>query len=134
MARPWPDDLEAFVAAYLAAWNAADIDRICDAYADPAPIYQDGAVVATGDPAARRAYLAGYVDAIRAALAAGARWESPEVGLTRLGPDSALATVRWVFRRPDGTVLEDYPDTYLLVRIDGRWAYLADVIHPAGWA
>ena len=26
-------------------------------------------------------------------------------------------------------VLEDYPDSYLLVRIGGRWAFLADVIH-----
>jgi hypothetical protein len=133
MTEPWPDDLETFLAAYLEAWNAADIDRICDAYADAAPIYQDGALAAVGAPAARRAFLAAYVDAIRPSLADGARWESPEVELTRLGRDSALATVRWVFRRADGTVLEDYPDTYLLVRLDGRWAYLADVIHPAGW-
>jgi hypothetical protein len=28
-------------------------------------------------------------------------------------------------------VLEDYPDSYLLVRIGGRWAFLADVIHTS---
>ena len=32
MDAPWPDDVEAFLASYMEAWNAADVDRICDAY------------------------------------------------------------------------------------------------------
>lgn len=131
MGSPWPDDVEAFLAAYMEAWNTADVDRICDAYAEPTPIYQDGSIVVSGDPTARATFLGSYVDSIRPALAMGARWQSPEVDVTRLGPDSAIATVRWVFSGPDGSIIEDYPDTYLLVRLGQRWAFLADVIHPS---
>jgi hypothetical protein len=47
----------------------------------------------------------------------------------RIGTDAALVTVRWVFRATDGTALQDYDDSYVIGRISGRWAFVADVIH-----
>lgn len=128
MSRPWPDELEAYMAAYLDAWNEGDTERICDAFHDQAPIFQAGAVQAS-DAASRLAYLGGWVDMTRAELARGTRWECPSLSVEPLGTDAALVTARWVFRRSDGTSLEDYPDSYLLVRIGGRWGFVADVIH-----
>lgn len=135
MSPPWPDDPEAYLYEYLEAWNDGDVERVCDAYLVPALIYHDGdgagAVEANLDDAARRAYLGGYVESTRPELDAGTRWECPSLRIERLGRNAALATARWVFRRPDGTVLEDYPDTYVMVRLGGRWAFLADVIYAA---
>jgi hypothetical protein len=129
MSQPWPDEPEAYMAAYLDAWNAGDIDGVCDAYHVPALIYKDGAVQVNLDAESRLAYLGAYLDSTRAELARGTRWECPSLEIQPLGRDAFLATARWTFRRTDGTVLEDYPDSYLLVRIEGRWAFLADVIH-----
>jgi len=128
MSEPWPDDPAAFMTTYMAAWNAADLDRICDAYNVPALVYQQGTVYANDDEKARRTYLGAFLEGTRAELAAGARWESPGHQVTLAGDGGAVVTTRWVFRRPDGTVAEDYPDTYVLVRVDGRWAIMADVL------
>ena len=118
MSSSWPDDPKSYMAAYLEAWNEGDADRVYDAYHVTAPIFTDG-VVQGRDAESRLAYLGAYLDLTRGELAEGTRWECP----------SSQVTAQWVFRRMDGTVLEDYPDSYLLVRIGGRWAFLADVIH-----
>jgi hypothetical protein len=130
MSSAWPADPRAYLQAYLDAWNEPDVERVCDAFHQPAPIYAGSRVVAT-DPSSRRSFLTGYVDSTRAELDRGTRWEAPSMDITELGRNGALATVRWVFRRSDGSVIEDYLDSYLLARIDGRWGILADLIHDA---
>ena len=125
----WPDDPDAFLEAYMDAWNRADLDRICDAYHTPSLIYKHGEVQANLDETAKRAYFGALLDGTRSALVAGARWERPEFALTPLGRDSTIATVRWVFRAADGTILEDYLDSYYLVRLGGRWQFLGDTVH-----
>ena len=131
MPTPWPDDPREYVLAYLDAWNAGDADRVCDAYHIPSVIYADGAVHANLDTDARRAWLGGYVASTRPELAAGTRWECPTLEVVSLGPDAAFITARWIFRRRDGSVVEDYPDSYVLVRLGDRWAFLGDVVHAA---
>jgi uncharacterized protein DUF4440 len=130
MSRPWPDDPQAYMAAYLDAWNEGDLERVLDAYHAPAPIFSGGLVEAS-DTDSRRVYLGAYLDSTRGELAQGTRWECPSLEVKVLGSDAALLTARWVFRRTDGTALEDYPDSYLLVRAGGRWGFIADVIHTA---
>jgi Domain of unknown function (DUF4440) len=131
MSRPWPSDPEEYMAAYLDAWNEGDTDRVCDAYHVPALIHKNVSVQANLDPAARFTYLGTYLDSTRDELSKGSRWECRSLEIRDLGPDAVLATARWTFRRTDGTVLEDYPDSYLLVRVGGRWAFMADVVHTA---
>ena len=130
MSRPWPNEPEAYMAAYLDAWNEGELERVLDAYHGPAPIFVGGSVEAS-DAESRLAYLGAYLDSTRAELAQGTRWECPSLEVMPLGVDAALLTARWTFRRTDGTALEDYPDSYVLVRIAGRWGFLADVIHAA---
>ena len=74
-------------------------------------------------------FLGTYVDSTRDALAAGARWTCPSLEVKELGAEASLVTARWVFTLGDGTVTEDYFDSYLLARVDGRWYVLADAIH-----
>jgi hypothetical protein len=124
----WPDDPRDYMTAYVAAWNENDLERVVDAYHDAAPVYQGGQVLAH-DAASRRTFLTDYLESTKDELAAGTRWELPSLDVQQLGVNGVLATARWVFRRSDGTALEDYLDSYVLVRIDGRWAIFADVIH-----
>lgn len=128
MSQPWPDEPDAYMAAYTEAWNEGDTARVLDAYHPDAPIVQAGAVQAS-DPGSRSAYLGGWIDMTRDELARGTRWSCPSLEVTPLGADAALLTARWVFTRADGSILEDYPDSYLLARIGGRWGFIADVIH-----
>jgi hypothetical protein len=125
----WPDDPDAFLIAYMDAWNRSDLDRICDAYHTPSLIYKRGEVQANLGEIAKRAYFGALLDGTRSALAAGACWERPEFALTPLGRDSNIATVRWVFRAADGTILQDYLDSYHLVRLGGHWQFLGDTVH-----
>jgi len=129
MTSPWPDDPRDYVLAYLDAWNAGDADRVCDAYHVPSLIYADRALHANMDTDTRRAWLGAYVESTRPELATGTRWECPTLSAMPLGSDAALVTARWIFRRTDGTVVEDYFDSYVLVRLDGRWTFMADMIH-----
>lgn len=128
MNQPWPDEPEAFMAAYLDAWNQGDTERVLDAYHPEAPILQAGAIQAS-DAESRSAYLGGWIDMTRDELARGTRWSCPSLDVVALGRDAALLTARWVFTRADGSIAEDYPDSYVLAHIGGRWGFLADVIH-----
>ena len=128
----WPTEPEAFVRAYLDAWNAADVDRVIDAWHVPSVIHTAGEVIAQPTGESRLGFLGSYVDSTRPALAAGATWTCPTLDVRSLGAGAAVATANWVFTLADGTVTEDYLDTYLLVRVGDRWFILADAIHAAG--
>jgi hypothetical protein len=51
-----------------------------------------------------------------------------------LGADAALATVGWIARRSDQSLLWDFLDSYLVALEDGRWRILGDVVHREGSA
>jgi len=125
----WPDEPEAFMRAYLDAWNAADVERVIDAYHVPSLVHHDGIVREQLTGPSRLEFLGTYVDSTREALASGARWTCPSLEVQPLGADAALATARWVFTAGDGAIVEDYLDSYLLTRVGHRWFILADAIH-----
>ena len=121
-----------FILAYLEAWNEADVDRVIDAFHVPSLIHAEGVVHQQLTGPSRLDFLGTYVDSTRDALAAGGRWSCPELAIMELGADAALATAEWVFTTGHGEVTEDYYDSYLMTRVDGRWYILADAIHRAG--
>jgi hypothetical protein len=127
--RPWPTEPREFILAYLDAWNEADVERVCDAYHVPSLVHTEGRIREQLTGPSRLDFLGTYVDSTRDALAAGARWTCPSLTTVELGADDALVTARWVFTAGDGKVVEDYLDSYLLSRVDGRWFVLADAIH-----
>ena len=55
--------------------------------------------------------------------------ELDEVDLRRLGRDGALVTVGWTCRRHDGSVIWEFPDSYLLAAEGGHWWIVGDVVH-----
>jgi ketosteroid isomerase-like protein len=127
VAAPPTDGLARFMDAYTEAWNAGDLDGIVTAYATPCYVVKGGRVLRYEDEAAKARYFGD--------LLAGHRREGPHtwsIGrLDRrpLGSDAAMVTVRWHCRRPDGSTIWDFLDSYLLASEQGRWQILGDVVH-----
>lgn len=107
--------------------TAGDLDLIVGAYATPCFVVKGGQVLRHQDEAAKRGYFAD--------LLAGNRREGPhtwsiaELDARPLGRDAAMVTVRWVCRRPDGSTIWDFVDSYLVAFEQGRWRILGDVVH-----
>jgi len=119
--------LRAQMDRYCAAWNREDLDAINDSYHLPCFIYKYGALHALLDAQTKRSYFKGFIEVNRDA--GPAKWEFLTFSLTDLGANSVLATSRWVFRRPDGSVVWDFVDSHQSCRFDGRWKFLVRTLH-----
>ena len=103
-------------------------ERVVAAYHTPCFVHKDGRLSIYHDDAAKRRYFGELLEGTRPELAAGSRWDRPDVWIEQLGSSSALATVRWVFERPSGETLEDYFDSYLFGLVSRRWGFLGDTV------
>ena len=119
--------LRAFLDRYCEAWNRDDLDGILEAYHVPSFTYKDGTLHAFLDAESRRDYVATFIELNR--KEGPATWEILTFTVTDLGRNSALVTVRWAFRRPNGSVVWDFVDSYHLCRLDGRWKFLVRTLH-----
>lgn len=115
---------------YGDAWNREDVDEILDCYHLPCFIYKYGTLHTLLDAEAKRNYVAGFVEVNR--RDGPATWEMASLSLTGMGHNSALATAQWYFRRPDGTLVWDFVDSYQLCRFEGRWKILVRTLHDTG--
>ena len=129
LAAESPDDdfFESLMAQYTDAWNREDIDAIEDYYHLPFFSYKDGALEVFVDADLSRAADLEWIEVNR--REGPARWERLTSQLQRLGRNAALVTTRWAFRRPDGTAVWDFVDTFQLCRFDGRWQFLNRTLH-----
>jgi uncharacterized protein DUF4440 len=121
------DQLRTFIDRYCDAWNREDLGAILQAYHVPSFTYKYGTLHSFSDAESRRDYVAGFIAENR--RVGPATWEMVSVAVTDLGRNSALVTARWVFRRPDGTVVWDFVDSYNLCRFDGQWRILVRTLH-----
>jgi hypothetical protein len=125
--RDPPDDPVGLLRWYQEAWNDRDLERILDAYATPCFVAKGGRVLHHRDQAGKARYFGDLLAGNR--RQGPHRWELGDVDLRPLGRDGALATVRWTCRRPDGSVIWEFPDSYLLAGERGRWWIVGDVVH-----
>lgn len=121
--------LRAFLERYCDAWNREDLDAILDAYHVPSFTYKYGALHAFLDAESRRDYIAGFIEENR--REGPATWQILRFAVTGLGLNSSLVTARWVFRRPDGSDVWDFVDSYNLCRFEGRWKVVVRTLHDA---
>jgi len=119
--------LRTFMSSYCEAWNREDLDAILDAYHEPSFTYKYGTLHAFMDAESRRKYVAGFIEVNR--QEGPATWEIASFAVIDLGRNSSLVTARWAFRRPDGSVVWDFVDSYHLCRFDGRWKFLVRTLH-----
>ena len=123
-----PDDFfEAFMAEYTAAWNREDLDAIESFYNYPFFSYKEGRLQVWLNADSGRDEDVGWIEVNR--REGPASWERVSSSLLRLGRNSVLITTRWVFRRPDGTTVWDFVDSFHLCRFDGKWLFLDRTVH-----
>lgn len=118
-----------FMARYRESWERLDLDAVTECYATPTCVAHLSGVSRLADESAKRDYFAQRLDHLRAA--GPLRWDALDVHVQPAGRTGAVYAVRWVCRRADGHLVEEFGDTYLLAREHGRWLVLADVVHPA---
>jgi hypothetical protein len=123
------EELRALMDSYCDAWNREDLGAIVDAYHAPSFTYKYGALHSFPDLESRRDYSIGFIGENR--REGPAAWEILSFAVTNLGTNSSLVTVRWVFRRPDGSDVWDFVDSYNLCRFEGRWKFLVRTLHDA---
>ena len=126
---PSEQALRAFLDSYCDAWNREDLGAILDAYHVPSFTYKYGALHAFLDAESRRAYVVDFIEENR--REGPATWEILSFAATDLGLNSALVTTRWVFRRPDGSAVWDFVDSYNVCRFEGGWKFLVRTLHDA---
>lgn len=124
-----PDDdfFESLMASYTDAWNREDLDAIGSYYHLPFFSYKDGELEVFADEDLSRADDQKWIGVNR--REGPARWERLTSDVQRLGGNAALVTTRWAFRRPDGTLVWDFVDTFQLCRFEGRWLFLNRTLH-----
>jgi hypothetical protein len=125
--EPGDDFFEAYMTEYTDAWNREDIDAIESYYHVPFFSYQEGALTVYQDVESSRAASLAWIRVNRSE--GPAEWERLSSTLTRLGRNSVLVTSHWVFRRPDGTDVWDFVDTFQLCRFGGKWKFLDRTLH-----
>jgi len=97
------------------------------AYATPCFVVKGGRVLHHTDPAAKARYFGDLRDGNR--RQGPHRWDLGDLEERPLGGDGALVTVCWTCRRPDGSTIWEFLDSYLLATERGRWWIVGDVVH-----
>ena len=115
MERRLVDELRAFFAAYMAAFDVRDGVRIATLYHEPTVTLRgDGSVHCLQS----REELAGFFQGVADTYAReGARaWSYTGLEVVPLGGRSALATVDWQMHGADGAVMRGWRQSYNLLR------------------
>jgi uncharacterized protein DUF4440 len=118
---------EQLMSDYTDAWNREDIDAIEGFYHSTFFSYKDGALEVYADPSQGRDIDLEWIE--ENPRAGPARWERVSSTFQQLGRNAMLVTTHWVFRRPDGSAVWDFHDTFQLCRFDGSWKFLNRTLH-----
>ena len=114
--------------AYRDCFNRLDGPGASSHYAAPSFVVKNGGVVRIDLDTKND-----YFDSLMARNAAEGDhvWEIAELEVNLPATNGGIVTVRWIARRPDGSVLWDFFDTYV-VADDGQgqgWLILGDIVH-----
>ena len=118
---------ESLMQRYTDAWNREDVDAIESYYHDPFFSYKEGNLELYLDREESREIDLAWIEVNR--REGPATWERVHSTFQRLGRNSVLVTTRWVFRRPDGTAVWDFVDSFQLCRFGDDWKFLNRTLH-----
>ena len=118
---------ESLMQRYTDAWNREDVDAIESYYNDPFFSYKEGKLELYLDREQSREIDLAWIEVNR--REGPATWERLRSSFQRLGRNSVLVTTRWVFRRPDGTAVWDFVDSFQLCRFGDDWKFLNRTLH-----
>ena len=116
-----------FMKKYGDAWDNYDLQTILNYYHTPCFIFKSGMLFANLTEETKLQYFQDLLASYRQQEYSYA--EIHNFDLKVMGPESALVTVRWICKRPDGSIAFDYRDSYHLIHIDGMWKILGDTVY-----
>jgi len=120
-------ELDDFFAHYAERYMASDVEAVGALYEAPLVALRDGRAIHLPDRAAVDEHLGEVMAAY--ARSGAARADVAELDVVPLGHSSAMATVHWLVRDADGSVLKDFRTTYHLIRAEGSWRILSYTNH-----
>jgi Domain of unknown function (DUF4440) len=127
MDRDDDEFFESLMQRYTDAWNREDVDAIESYYHSPFFSYKEGELQVYSDQERSREIDLAWIETNR--REGPATWERLKSSVQRLGQNSVLVTTRWVFRRPDGTAVWDFVDSFQLCRFGEDWKFLNRTLH-----
>ncbi len=126
-------DITAFFTTYRDAFNRLDGDAVADLWHSPSGITDSGATLAQAQltwwtaEAPMRANMRALCEAYRSNGFADAQFEVMDA--VPMGANHAFARLRWVLRRTDGTVLQQFGTGYHVLRGANGWRVLMAVAY-----
>ncbi len=122
---------EAFIEAYAAAWQLPpDGKKIAELYHAPClTLRGDGSFVALQTQAEVAQYFQSVADSYAKLGIEQASFK--DFASQMMGSRGALATVTWVGRKADGTLVNEWRVSYSLVEFEGRWLIALATTHLA---
>jgi hypothetical protein len=122
------DTPASLLAAYAELWNRHDLTGLERMYAVPTTTLRpDGSLHVLTNDAAIRDFYAG---ALRGYEAEGyATCALIDVATSPAGGRAALAQGTWVMRRPDGSEIRRWRQTYSLALSSDGWRIFASIVH-----
>jgi ketosteroid isomerase-like protein len=106
-----------------------DADAAAAWYADPAFVVKNDGIVRF-DQTGKAEYFAALMGAN--ASHGEHAWQIAAFNADLPTDNGAVVTVRWVCARPDGSIIWDFADTYIVARTDDGWRILGDIVHDRG--
>jgi hypothetical protein len=129
MANPaFTDEVRGFFEEYNNAFASIDGNRIAALYHMPTVTMRGDASIhclQSRDELAR--FFQGVADSYYKDGYRGGSFENLQV--VPIGERSALATMDWVMRRGDGSLIREWRQSYNLVRVGNGWQILVSTFH-----
>jgi hypothetical protein len=121
-------DLQRLFEGYMDCFNRGDGPCAAAYYSAPSFVVKDGEVTRF-ESGEKVAYFTALMEAN--ATSGPHKWEMDSFEVALPAANGAFATVRWIARRLDGSVIWDFKDTYVVVDTRQGWRILGDIVHDA---
>lgn len=122
------DTIRQMFESYRDCFNRLDGPGASSHYAAPSFVVKNDAVVRIDSDTKND-----YFDSLMTRNAAEGDhvWEIAEFEVNQPTTNGAIITVRWIARRPDGSDIWDFFDTYIAADEGDGWHILGDIVHSA---
>jgi hypothetical protein len=119
-------ELRSLFDGYMDCFDRLDGPAAAAYYSAPSFVVKNGAITRLG-PDEKADYFSALMDSN--AEAGEHVWEIADFNVDLPAPNGAIATIRWIARRPDRSVVWDFSDTYVLGDDGDGWRILGDIVH-----
>ena len=121
-------DIRQFFETYRDCFNRLDGPSAADHYTAPSFVVKNGRVVRIDAET-----KVDYFNSLMSGNAAEGEhiWEIAGLDMQQAATNGAIVTVHWIARRPEGSILWDFLDSYIVADDGKGWSIMGDIVHGA---